>query len=410
MEDINRLQYLLDNVSVISKKYEDIAKKTGENFNVFSIMSMEKDERYTHSAIICELLNPKGSHSKGSKFLRLFFEEINSLKAINNFDFEDAEIISEEFIGRKNNDTDFSGFIDIVIKDKNIQIVIENKIHAKDQYEQLKRYKNHYPNCVLLYLNLNGKLPEKYSSVDLEINKDFFIITYYEEIKKWLEKCLKEVNNHPILYATITQYLNLVKKLTNQTQNNKMKSEIIETIKNNLTYSNLIFQNYIQAKNEILNSIKDKVFKKLTNEFSEKYLVHMSNEGVDKPNSSIIIKPKEFENESSFFCINSFSGIVSSENLFNSTLFIGILDYEEHNRNHFLNSELKNIGWWWEIENIVDEDSFMIKFADLDFLQKLANNLDKKEILIDCIFNSAVKYINNNEEKLFNVLENKKLL
>ena len=39
------------------KKYDEIAKITGENFNIFSIMRAESDEVRTHSRIIADFLN-----------------------------------------------------------------------------------------------------------------------------------------------------------------------------------------------------------------------------------------------------------------------------------------------------------------------------------------------------------------
>ena len=55
------IQNLLNQVNLISKHYDKIASLTGEKFNIFSIMSMEKNEVYTHSAIISELsMKPYG--------------------------------------------------------------------------------------------------------------------------------------------------------------------------------------------------------------------------------------------------------------------------------------------------------------------------------------------------------------
>ena len=248
MEDLHRFQHLLNNVSIISKKYDDIAKITGENFNIFSVMSMESNERYTHSAIIGELLNPKGSHSQGSVFLKLFFEEISDFNVFENFDFDNAQIILEEFIGTRANNAEFSGYIDIVIKEKKNVVVIENKIYAGDQYEQLKRYKNYYPHCILLYLNLFGDLPSKESTIDLEEYKDYQIISYQDTIHNWLQKCYKEAIEQPILRETIKQYLNLIKKLTNQTINDVMSEEITNTMKNSIKESFEVHKNIRNLK------------------------------------------------------------------------------------------------------------------------------------------------------------------
>ena len=59
-----RLESILDEVRVLKAKYDERAEVTGENFNVFSILDRESDEVKTHSAIIAELLNPRGSHSQ----------------------------------------------------------------------------------------------------------------------------------------------------------------------------------------------------------------------------------------------------------------------------------------------------------------------------------------------------------
>lgn len=412
MENTLRIQHLIDNVGIILKKYDDIARLTGENFNIFSVMSMQSNERYTHSAIIGELLNPKGSHSHGNIFLKLFFEEINELRKINDFDFDNARVILEEFIGRKNENTDFSGYIDIVIKDSKNVIVIENKIYAGDQYEQLKRYKNYYANCTLLYLNLFGHHPSKESTVDLEFDIDFHIISYQNQILNWLTKCHKEAIEHSILRETIKQYSNLVKTLTNQTINDKMSEEIIKIIQKDFKSANEILKNYAQAKSNVLNSIRDKASEKLENRLKEKYFIYKSEQTVDSYNSSIIIKHKNYDNESTFFCINSFSGLISDDRLLGKTLFVGILDYEQNNRLYFLEEKkTKNIiekGWWWEINPIKNFEEFNIDFSDLDFLQFIANDSSRINELVNHIVDFVSEYIDRNEELILKIFEKKK--
>ncbi len=185
MEDLN---LLIKKVEKISQEYAEISQKSGENFNVFSIINMEWNEVKTHSSFIAELLNPKGSHGKGSVFLEFFFEELTK----ENFDYfslnlDNVIVLKEEFIGRKNEDETQGGNIDIVIKDYKNQIVIENKIEASDQYNQLLRYKNHYPKSTLLYLTLFRNNPTDESIGNLEINKDFYCVSYERLIKNWLE-------------------------------------------------------------------------------------------------------------------------------------------------------------------------------------------------------------------------------
>ena len=234
---MEKTKHLLNQVGSLLKSYDKLAKSTGENFNIFSVMGMERDEVKTHSSIIAELLNPKGSHSQGSVFLKIFFQEIESLNEIPNFDFDNAVIKVEEYIGPINKEYTEGGYIDITIKDKTNQIVIENKIDALDQKGQLFRYKNYYKECKLIYLTKNGKSPDKisyYLDAKNNINiEEVILVCYKNKISTWIEKCHKEAIHRPMLRELLKQYSNLLKKLTNQTINNELKMDISELIKSN---------------------------------------------------------------------------------------------------------------------------------------------------------------------------------
>lgn len=235
---MDKIGNLLQQVSIIQKKYGEIAKITGENFNIFSIMRAESDEVRTHSRIIAELLNPKGIHSQGSIYLKLFFEAVIALNDFKeNFDYENAQVLVEEHIGRIDENYSEGGFIDIVIKDSKNQLVIENKIYAGDQKGQLLRYKQKYPNCKLIYLTLDGKQPSEFSykignGQQLKLD-DVILLCYKDIIKNWIEKCLEKTHSLPIIRETLVQYLHLIKKLTNQTTNKKMEDNILDHILNN---------------------------------------------------------------------------------------------------------------------------------------------------------------------------------
>lgn len=236
---MDKINNLLQQVSIIQKKYDEIAKITGENFNIFSIMRAESDEVRTHSRIIAEFLNPKGMHNQGSVFLKLFFEEIISLKDIkDDFNYDNAKVLVEEHVGTIDKDYSEGGFIDIVIKDTNNQVVIENKVYATDQKGQLLRYKNNYPNSKLIYLTLDGKKPCSSSykienGQELNLENDIILVSYRDDIKNWIEKCLEKTHSLPIIRETLVQYLHLIKKLTNQTTNKTKEKEILDNILNN---------------------------------------------------------------------------------------------------------------------------------------------------------------------------------
>jgi hypothetical protein len=275
---MEKIKNLLQQISIIQKKYDEIAKITGENFNIFSIMRAESDEVKTHSRIIAEFLNPKGIHDQGSIFLKLFFEEIKVLETIkNDFEYDNAKILVEEYLGVIDNEYSEGGFIDIVIKDSKNQVVIENKIYAEDQKGQLLRYKKNYPNCKLIYLTLDGKAPSEMSYIGttskLEL-QEIILVSYKTEIKNWIEKCLKKTHSLPIIRETLVQYLNLINKLTYQTTNNKMCDEIIKTIlssKENIKGAFEISYNIDALKQTICKELFEQIQTKLEVDFDFMY-------------------------------------------------------------------------------------------------------------------------------------------
>lgn len=239
---MERFESLMAQVNLVKAKYNDLAEYTGENYNVFNILNVTSNE-LSHSAIIANLLNTKGNHGQKDLFLNLFIREVENLfeEEIKLNDFETAKSFTrkEKHIG--------NGRIDIFISDGRNNIIIENKINAGDQSEQLIRYKDFDKKAPIFYLTLDGREPSKSSKGNLKLGKDFICISYKEHIKKWLEHCIKEMANKAIIRETLNQYLNLVKNLTNQTSNNNMANEIKDLILKNIEASKLIRDNYDSA-------------------------------------------------------------------------------------------------------------------------------------------------------------------
>jgi hypothetical protein len=292
----NELQTLLDKVSTITKKYDELAKSTGEKYNIFSIMSMEWNEVYTHSAIIGDLLNPQGSHGQGKVFLKSFLEIINKKFEIEILPFSNLvnEKICERTISSSNDWEKVSGGrIDLIIEDSKQILLIENKIYAKDQEYQLIRYYNYakLKNKVfyIIYLTLDqavlndektydviglrqkitGKNFHYSKKADYEKYKTdnnnktnnyyclYYPITYTNEILEWLEECIKISENIPLISETLKQYRNNVKNITNQTINNTMSEEIVNKMRKSLKESFEIKNNIWKLQEELyLNFMK----------------------------------------------------------------------------------------------------------------------------------------------------------
>lgn len=231
-----KINNLLQQVSIIQKKYDDLAEYSGEYYNVFDILGVRSDE-LSHSAILVNLMDARGKHGQKDTFLKLFIEQIkpsleNSkyTEHINSFDTEKATANKEIHIGQVNLQTAEGGRVDIVISSGDKHIIIENKIYAGDQNQQLLRYDKQYKNDPIIYLTLNGDIPSEVSRGNLVLNTDFICISYKVDISNWLEKCIKEMANKPIIRETLNQYLFLIKSLTNQSNNNKMSEEILKIL------------------------------------------------------------------------------------------------------------------------------------------------------------------------------------
>lgn len=266
------LELLLNEISVINKKYEEFSRLSGENFNVFRVLGVESYEVRMHSNLIAELLNPNGSHGQNDVFLKLFCEEIKPLQQ--EFNTKTAKVIVEKHIA-KVSETE-GGRVDILVTDTNGKyIIIENKIYAGDQENQLIRYKNFGEKNIakLLYLTLDGSVASDFSAKGLKVDEDYFAISYKTEIINWLEKCRKEVAILPVLRETITQYIHLIKYLTGLSTNKQMENEIAKLIAENeekIKAAYQIKENLNAAENYLI----DELIKKLSIEFSnEKKIV-----------------------------------------------------------------------------------------------------------------------------------------
>ena len=233
---INDLKVILLRINHMIDCQEKIYARTGDNFNVFKILGVEALEVRTHSAFLRELLDTKGSHGMGSVFLKLF---LNYLR-ISDFDAESATIRTEEYIGRVNETYTCGGRIDLVIEDKNHRhIFIENKIYAGDQENQLLRYHQHDPKAALIYLTLDGKEPSKFSKGD-KPDIPLIKLAYANEILQWLKDCRKEAVTHPVVREALTQYIELIRHLTNQTTKDSMNEEIEQLLKEKPEYLDAI--------------------------------------------------------------------------------------------------------------------------------------------------------------------------
>ncbi len=237
--DQHDYQILFSKLQEIDKNINQEELQSRSAFNIFNILRKSTEEVKLHSRFLSELLNPKGSHGTVI-FQKLFIEEVIN----KNIGLEDKDsqwkrekITNIQKYFNCNYEVALNGYgrIDILLENDEKIIVIENKIEAQDQKNQLQRYYNackkvkgyDEKDIYVLYLNLHGELVSAKSKGNL-LEKDFVQITYKEDILQWLECCLAhdEIKKYAHIQQTIIQYCTLIKKLTGLGTKNMTKQHI----------------------------------------------------------------------------------------------------------------------------------------------------------------------------------------
>lgn len=199
-----------------AKQIEEKRKEQGEFFNIFNILGMESEEVKLHSTFIAELLNPRGKHGASFHFLEAFLQTLDIQEDY--IDYTQCSLFIKERVIGPITETE-GGRIDIIIEDGKHAIIIENKIYAEDQPNQLLRYHNYgkqtFPEGFkLFYLTLDGHNPHKKSFGGKHF--DYQNISYEIDIIRWLERCYEISKDKALANAVIKQYCEIVKQLTNQ--------------------------------------------------------------------------------------------------------------------------------------------------------------------------------------------------
>ena len=233
-------------VSKVNELIEEEKKSTKLKPGKMSLLSMFRHaHENSHSDVLRYLLDPKEDHKHKDEYLKLFLEEIGFPKLSYN---ENLFEIRREYSTKQGRR------IDIFIKiNHNTCIIIENKVWAKDQYQQLLDYcqdmiGKEFTNIHILYLTLSGYKAsewslgkkdvlneEKKKAYDemekLEKEGKFLNISYGYHILRWLKQLSFKSDEHT-LRSAIEQYIYNIKILTNQTEEDtNMKHEIFKITK-----------------------------------------------------------------------------------------------------------------------------------------------------------------------------------
>lgn len=182
------------------------------SFNVFRVLHLEAKEDEVHTTFLADLLNPKGAHGQKHLFLHAFLDAM--LNSHGNFPPPEKSIEqhtwfveSQKYIGE--------GTLDIVVSCPALSylIVIENKIYAGEQEDQLARYarwmnsnREWYTWQALIYLTPTG---EASATAD---TATYYPASYRGQIAGMLKAALPDISA-PHLRETILQYLEVIQNI-----------------------------------------------------------------------------------------------------------------------------------------------------------------------------------------------------
>lgn len=195
-------------------------KKSKHSFNIFSVLKIE-----TKEVIICrllrELLDPAGSHNMGHVALCWFVRDTLGVSDFSESEAKGSKVIAEDRI-------DNNRRVDIVIDAPKGVIPIEVKIWAGDEDAQLSDYYNYYEKGKkslytgkIYYLTPTGWEPSVKSRGRLEVGNEIGLLSFGEDIKKWLNRYAAVGCSEDAVYTCIKQFVEVIDIMAKE--NNEMK-------------------------------------------------------------------------------------------------------------------------------------------------------------------------------------------
>jgi len=250
------LQQLLSQIQAViedERKMEEERAISGSLFNVFEVLRLQRNEVRLHSALIANFLNPNELHGLGSAFLRLFLEKVCRENILQ--DLSSVTVTVEYLIGPISKNGKEGGRIDILVEDQySNALLIENKIDAEDQPNQLLRYNNFckkkYKNYKLLYLTRLGTQPS-----DMSCGGEVFsyeTISYRDDILSWIDDCITVSDAILPIRETLKQYSTNLKDILNiMSKTNENKVVELTTSGRNIESTLTIIENQYQICTKI---------------------------------------------------------------------------------------------------------------------------------------------------------------
>ncbi len=232
-----------------NKKLQDFFINFLSSMNEYNVLKEIQDKK-AELPIPFNILKIFDNHryeTKNSKLIKhiLNTEVANKYLVTDFIQFLDKKFgwtLSKYDISTVENETEY---IDIFIQGENFSLIIENKIYAKDQPEQIKRYVTTVKefkskDIYVIYLTPQGHEPSE-NSLPKELRYELgnrFKKLRHGDIGHWIETllekdeyaCLKTNQKYKYLYSALIQFIDTELLLSNMTQEDNVTKEVIKEL------------------------------------------------------------------------------------------------------------------------------------------------------------------------------------
>ncbi|WP_170961763.1 PD-(D/E)XK nuclease family protein [Vibrio breoganii] len=207
----------------LTQQYKKLLDKP-DSYNLFSVLRSKSDEVRLHSRFLADLLNRNGKHGLNGTPQTLLLDNILKVNVLKgNYDFD-------VMVEHQN--------IDIFLVNRTTKqaIIIENKIYASDQEQQLLRYyliakDEGYKDITVVYLTLLGNSPNQCSVEGNlgnlnDFKQELLLLSYREDINLWIQSIIEKSAQLPALRESLIQYVEILRELTGMSNNREYIQEL----------------------------------------------------------------------------------------------------------------------------------------------------------------------------------------
>ena len=327
----NRLNEIFSKIKIIIEKVKNEMKKFPPQFCIFDVVNLQRHENYNSNLLAKFLkINIENEATKLS-FVKDFLIYLNdkfkwgyyglkNIEELEEINHLDIKIKREEYAGSRR--------IDLFISyKKDFAIIIENKIYAGEQDNQLDDYyqnkkKDNYKNLYMIFLTPSGYEPYTLSEKSKKELGNNFQTLKHSDIALWLENILenkkysflhdsnilfkdndnKYIKDYRLLKSSMIQTIHNANMISNNTKELDMTKEKIQKLLEDNIFQDIQTVEDAEEYRKIFTSVIDIINEKEIHiivkphiEFTEKVLDYLKNN--DKSKYYIFLTERKIIND-----------------------------------------------------------------------------------------------------------------